>query len=105
LIGTRNRNAARPDQQGRRRQRRDQRKPRHQQQEITLTEGGVPAAAQGTPTLASPVVFVSAESRARFPWLPTRVIAGSVWRGPAHERVRVDQSGHAEPVAAGARRV
>jgi len=42
-------------------------------------------------------VFVSDESRARYPWLPARVIAGSVWRGPQHERVKVDGSGRAEP--------
>jgi hypothetical protein len=42
-------------------------------------------------------VFVSDESRARFPWLPPRVIAGSVWRGPQQERVRVDESGCAAP--------
>lgn len=43
----------------------------------------------------SPAVFVSAESLARYPWLPPRVIAGSIWRGPANERVRVDESGTA----------
>jgi len=41
----------------------------------------------------SAIVLVSEESRARYPWLPARVIAGSVWRGPANERVRVDQNG------------
>jgi len=45
----------------------------------------------------SPVVSVSAEARARYPWLPARVIAGSVWRGPANVRVRVDESGEAVP--------
>jgi hypothetical protein len=45
----------------------------------------------------SPVVFVSDESRARHPWLPGRVVAGSVWRGPGHERVQVDESGNATP--------
>jgi hypothetical protein len=39
------------------------------------------------------VALVSEESRARYPWLPGRVIAGSVWRGPANERVRVDENG------------
>jgi hypothetical protein len=69
-----------------------------------MTEEGVPAAAPGAAALVSAVVSVSGESRARFPWLPPRVIAGSVWRGPAHERVRVDSSGKAEPVSAGPRR-
>ena len=69
-----------------------------------MTHEGVPAAPPGLPTPVSPVVFVSGESLARFPWLPPRVIAGSVWRGPAHERVRVDWNGHAEPVTAGAPR-
>jgi hypothetical protein len=41
--------------------------------------------------------MVSAESRARYPWLPARVIAGSIWRGPGHERVRVDEQGNALP--------
>ncbi|HET9598779.1 MAG TPA: hypothetical protein VFP65_24605 [Anaeromyxobacteraceae bacterium] len=45
----------------------------------------------------SPVVAVADESRARYPWLPGRVIAGSVWRGPQHERVRVDDAGRAVP--------
>jgi hypothetical protein len=45
----------------------------------------------------SPVVRVSDESRARYPWLPARVIAGSLWRGPANERVRVDETGAAVP--------
>jgi len=44
----------------------------------------------------SPVVFVSAASLARYPWLPPRVIAGSVWRH-GHVRVRVDESGDAAP--------
>ncbi|WP_242393215.1 hypothetical protein [Anaeromyxobacter oryzisoli] len=47
--------------------------------------------------MASPVVFVSDASRARFPWLPGRVIAGSVWRGEGHVRVRVDEHGEATP--------
>jgi hypothetical protein len=63
---------------------------------IVLTGDGVPAATPDAKPV-SPVVFVSEESRARYPWLPARVIAGSVWRGPHHERVRVDESGHAEP--------
>jgi len=65
----------------------------------------VPAAASGAPAPLSPVVFVLAESRERFPWLPARVIAGSVWRGPAHERVRIDLGGRAEPVSAAPRRL
>ena len=60
-----------------------------------LTEEGVPAAVPDAP-LVSPVVFVSDASRARFPWLPGRVIAGSVWRGPGHDRVRVDEQGEAQ---------
>jgi hypothetical protein len=63
---------------------------------MALTSDGVPAAAADAPK-ASPPVFVSEESRARYPWLPARVIAGSVWRGPQHERVRVDETGHAVP--------
>lgn len=61
-----------------------------------LTEEGVPAAVADAP-LVSPVVFVSDASRARFPWLPGRVIAGSVWRGEGHVRVRVDEQGEAAP--------
>lgn len=45
----------------------------------------------------SPVVFVSEEARAAYPWLPARVIARSVWNGPGHARVRVDASGNAAP--------
>ncbi len=56
----------------------------------------MPAATPEGPR-ASPVVSVSEESRARYPWLPGRVIVGSVWRGPRAERVRVDESGRAEP--------
>jgi hypothetical protein len=56
----------------------------------------VPVAVPDAPK-ASPVVFVSAESMARYPWLPARVIAGSVWRGPGHLRVRVDETGTATP--------
>lgn len=65
---------------------------------IQLTPEGVPAAAPDAPP-PSPVVSVAAESRARYPWLPGRVIAGSIWRGPQHERVRVDERGVATPVA------
>ncbi len=61
---------------------------------MPLTDAGVPAATPDAPK-PSPVVFVSDESRARYPWLPARVIAGSVWRGPNHERVRVDEDGKA----------
>ncbi len=59
---------------------------------MPLTEEGFPAATPDAPK-PSPVVFVSDESRARYPWLPARVIAGSIWRGPANERVRVDDNG------------
>ncbi len=96
--------AANTDRRSRHRQRRDQGAPGRERHGVTLTPEGVPAALPGVPTPLSPVAFVSAESLARFPWLPPRVIAGSVWRGPAHERVRVDRDGHAEPVTAGARR-
>ena len=59
---------------------------------VTFTEEGFPAATPDAPK-PSPVVFVAEESRARYPWLPGRVIAGSVWHGPKHERVRVNQKG------------
>jgi hypothetical protein len=67
---------------------------------VSLNEEGVPVAIPDAPK-ASPVVFVSTESLARYPWLPPRVIAGSVWRGPAHERLRVDENGVAAPYRAG----
>jgi hypothetical protein len=63
---------------------------------IPLTEEGVPAATAESPR-PSPVVDVTRESRALYPWIPARVIAGSVWRGPAHVRVRVDETGAARP--------
>ncbi len=63
---------------------------------VLLNADGVPAATADAPK-PSPVVEVSRESRARYPWLPARVIAGSVWRGPANERVRVDDTGAAVP--------
>lgn len=63
---------------------------------VPLNADGVPAAVAGAPK-PSVIVSVSDESRARYPWLPARVIAGSVWRGPANERVRVDESGAAVP--------
>jgi hypothetical protein len=59
---------------------------------VTLTVEGFPAATPGSPP-PSPVVLVLEESRARHPWLPRRVIAGSVWHGPRNERVRVDEHG------------
>jgi hypothetical protein len=65
---------------------------------ITLTQDGVPAATPDA-TPVSAVVFVSDESRARYPWLPGRVIAWSVWRGPDHVRVQIDVSGNAVPCA------
>jgi len=68
----------------------------HPQESHTLTEEGVPAAVADAPR-PSPVVSVSAESLARYPWLPARVIAGSIWRGPGHVRVRVDETGTAVP--------
>ena len=66
----------------------------HAHPPVPLNEEGMPAAIPDAPR-PSPVVFVSAESLTRYPWLPPRVIAGSVWRGPANERVRVDESGNA----------
>lgn len=63
---------------------------------IPLTDSGVPASTPEAPG-PSPAVSVSAESRLRFPWLPSRVISGSVWRGPQHERVKVDENGEAHP--------
>jgi hypothetical protein len=63
---------------------------------IPLTDEGVPAATPDAPK-PSPVVFVSGASRERYPWLPPRVIAGSVWRGPEHLRVRVGANGEARP--------
>jgi hypothetical protein len=63
---------------------------------VALNADGVPVATPGAPR-PSPVVLVSDESRARYPWLPARVIAGSVWRGPANERIRVDERGAAAP--------
>jgi hypothetical protein len=59
-----------------------------------MNDEGMPAAVPDAPSV-SPVVFVSEQSRAEYPWLPARVIAGSVWRGPHHARVRVDESGNA----------
>jgi hypothetical protein len=52
----------------------------------------VPVAVPDAPK-PSPIVLVAEASLARYPWLPARVIAGSVWRGPANERVRVDENG------------
>lgn len=63
---------------------------------IPLTPEGVPAAVADSPPV-SPVVSVSSDSRTRYPWLPARVIAGSVWRGPDFVRVRVDGDGEAVP--------
>jgi hypothetical protein len=80
---------------GKRRQRAPQEERRHNPP-VPLNADGVPAATAGAPR-PSPIVSVSDESRARYPWLPARVIAGSLWRGPAHERVRVDESGTAIP--------
>ena len=63
---------------------------------LPLTPEGVPAATPDMPA-TSPVVHVSEASRSKYPWLPARVISGSVWRGPGHLRVRVDESGDAAP--------
>jgi hypothetical protein len=82
----------------RRNQRRQRRGPKGERRPhpIPLTEEGMPAATADAPK-TSAVVFVSDESRARYPWLPARVIAGSVWRGPQAERVKVDENGRAQP--------
>ena len=66
------------------------------QPRITLTPEGFPAAVPDEPPPSS-AVFVSDESLARYPWLPPRVIAGSVWRGPGHLRVQIDETGTAVP--------
>ncbi len=86
------------DRRSRRRHRRPLRGDAHEPRRapsILLTDEGFPAATPDGPKPSS-AVFVSDESRARFPWLPRRVIAGSVWRGPQHERVKVDETGRAE---------
>lgn len=63
---------------------------------MPVTESGFPAAIpDGVPP--SPAVLTTAESRAKYPWLPKLVIAGSVWRGPGHLKVKVDPSGEATP--------
>jgi len=62
---------------------------------VVLNEEGVPVAVPDAPR-PSPVVFVSEASLARYPWLPPRVIAGSIWRH-GHLRVRIDEAGEAEP--------
>jgi hypothetical protein len=67
---------------------------RHDHLTAPVASEALPAAPPGTPP-SSPAVLVSDESRARYPWLPRRVIAGSVWRGPGHERVKVDENGRA----------
>ncbi len=104
MSETRDRNGARFDRKGRQRQRRDGHAFERRLSGISMMREDMPAAASGAPTPLSPVVQVVAESRERFPWLPARVIAGSVWRGPSHERVRVDLGGRAEPVTTAPRR-
>lgn len=66
------------------------------QHRIVLTPEGFPAATPDQPP-TSAAVFVTDESLQRYPWLPPRVIAGSVWRGPGHVRVQVDENGNAVP--------
>ncbi len=68
-------------------------------QHVPLTPEGVPAATPDAPPTSS-VVSVAEESRARYPWLPGRVIAGSVWRGPGHLRVQIDDHGSAVQLGA-----
>ena len=63
---------------------------------VPLAPAGVPAAVPGAPP-PSATVFVSDESCARYPWLPARVIVGSVWRSPTHQKVKVDATGTAKP--------
>lgn len=85
----------RPEHAGRRRHRRapaGERRPHP----VPLTPEGTPASAPDAPR-PSPVVVVAEASRAAYPWLPRCVIAGSVWRGPSQERVKVDESGVAAP--------
>ena len=66
----------------------------HTHERVSLTPDGVPAAVADAPPV-SPVVNVSEQSRKRYPWLPGRVIAWSVWRGPEHVRVQIDEDGNA----------
>jgi hypothetical protein len=89
-----------PDRSGRQRLRRASRPERHHHHALPLTDEGYPAATPDAPR-PSPVVSVSDDSRAIYPWLPGRVIAGSVWRGPQHERVRIDERGEAAPYRCG----
>jgi hypothetical protein len=63
---------------------------------IPITDEGFPAAVPDIPP-PSPAVFTTETARASYPWLPGRVIAGSIWRGPAHMKVRVDEAGDAAP--------
>jgi hypothetical protein len=67
-----------------------------QAQYVPLNEEGFPAALPDAPR-PSPAVFTTDAARALYPWLPGRVIAGSVWRGPAHVKVRIDANGDAHP--------
>jgi hypothetical protein len=92
----------RPDQGSGRRHRRAPDVERPRRHFIPLTPEGVPAATPDAPK-PSPVVLVAEDARARYPWLPARVIAGSVWSGPAHERVRVAENGEASPWPRGQR--
>jgi len=94
-LAKQHRRGPKPGRRGPRRQGAPASQP-HGHHAVVLNEEGVPAAVPDAPK-PSPVVFVSAESLARYPWLPARVIAGSVWRGPGHLRVRVDEFGIAEP--------
>ncbi len=79
-----------------RRQRRTLRGAGPQAQFIPVTAEGFPAAVPDVPP-PSPAVFTTEAARATYPWLPARVIAGSIWRGPAHVKVRVDAAGEAAP--------
>jgi hypothetical protein len=86
----------RNDRSGKRRHRHAGGGERRQHRVIPLTDEGFPAATPDAPR-PSPVVHVSDDTLARHPWLPRRVIAGSVWRGPRHERLRVIEDGSAVP--------
>ena len=104
MSETRHWKGATSGRKGKKRQRLDVRAPERHLTGISLTREDMAAAVSGAPTPLSPVVRVVAENRERFPWLPACVIAGSVWRGPSYERVRVDLGGRAEPVTNAPRR-
>jgi hypothetical protein len=79
-----------------RRQRRPGRGLTPQAPVIPINDEGFPAAVPDVPP-PSPAVVATDAARLAYPWLPGRVIAGSIWRGPAHLKVRVDEAGDAAP--------